>query len=267
MSQVVNRKQKTFLGMTSFQVGVLFLLSILACGVIGLLGFLVLNNKTENGLSDFNFISPSGKFVGKWEVISGTNIGMLYEFFPDGTVSGGGASEYSFPDKTHIKIIELGQYSVVYEYVLSGDELILSTGSSSRTLKKYSEFNLSPQVIAGTWKYNGIVVEQSECFKGEGIKSTPQEITLGVDGTISFSEGGYYNYTMNGQYTINGNNLYATTSGVHEESGTNAFGLVVGTPSQVQVQGEINCAIKVSNSRLTFTDASGKDVLFVRVGK
>jgi hypothetical protein len=72
---------------------------------------------------------------------------------------------------------------------------------------------------------------------------------------------------MNGQYIINGNNLYATTSGIHEESGTNAFGLVVGTPSQVQVQGEVNCAIKVSNSRLTFTDALGKDILFVRAGK
>lgn len=266
MLQTVNHKKKSFLGMTGFQIGVLFLLGLLTCGIIGLLGFFVLNSTTGNEISGFNFINPSGVFIGKWEVISGTGIGALYEFFPDGTVSRGGASKYSFPDQSHIKI-ETGNFAVVYEYVLSGDEITLATDSSSMTLKKYEEFSLSPQVIAGTWKRNGMLIDKGECFKGTEIKSTPQAITLGIDGTISFSEDGYYNYTMSGQYTINGNNLYATTSGIHEESGTSAFGLVVGAPSQVQVQGEVNCTVTVSNSRLTFKDALGQDILFVRAGK
>jgi len=65
MSQAVNRKQKLFFGMTSFQVGVLFIFGLLACGVIGLLGFFVFNGTTSNGISGFNFTNPSGAFVGK----------------------------------------------------------------------------------------------------------------------------------------------------------------------------------------------------------
>jgi len=270
MSQAVNRKQKLFFGMTSFQVGVLFILGLLACGVIGLLGFFMFNGTAGNGISGFNFINPSGAIIGKWEVVSGTSIGSVYEFFPDGTVnisnSFGVASKYSFPDKTHIKI-EMGSLAAIYQYVLSDNEITLTTDSSSMTLKKYEEFSLSPQVIAGTWKPVGMLSDKNECFKGTGVTSIPQEIIFGVGGTVSYSEGGYYNYAMNGQYTINGNNLYATTSGVHEESGTNAFGLIVGTPSQVQVQGEINCTVTVSNSRLTFKDALGQNILFVRAGK
>lgn len=271
MSQVVKHKPKSFLGMTSFQVGILFILGLLACGVIGLLGFFVFNGTAGNEVSAFSFINPPGGFVGKWEVVSGSSIGSVYEFFPDGTVnisnSFGVASKYSFPDKSHIKI-EMGSLAAIYQYVLSGNEIILNTDSSSMTLKKYEEFSLSPQVIAGTWKPVGMLSDKNECFKGTGVTSIPQEIILGVDGTISYSEGGYYNYTMNGQYTINGNNLNATTSGIHEETGTDPFGIVViGTPSQVQVQGEINCAVTVSNSRLIFKDALGQNILFVRAEK
>ncbi len=271
MSQVVNRKQKIFFGMTSFQVGVLFILGLLACGVIGLLGFFVFNGTTSNVTSGFNFINPSGAIIGKWEVVSGTSIGSVYEFFPDGTVnisnSFGIASEYSFPDKTHMKI-EMGSLAAVYQYFLSGNEIALTTDSSSTTLKKYEEFSLSPHVLAGTWKPNGMLSDKNECFKGTEITSIPQEIIFGMDGTVSYSEGGYYNYALNGQYTINGNNLYATTSGIHEESGTDALGIVVvGTPSQVQVQGEVNCTVTVSNSRLIFEDALGQEILFVRAGK
>jgi len=272
MSQIVKRKPKSFVGMTSFQVGVLFILGLLACGVIGLLGFFVFNSTAGNEVSGLNFTNPSGAFNGKWEIVSGSNTGSIYEFFPDGTVnisnSFGVASKYSFPDKTHIKI-EMGSLAAIYQYVLLGNEIILTTNSSSITLKKYEEFSLSPQVISGTWKPVGMLSDKNECFKVTGITSVrPQEMIFGMDGTISYFEGGYYNYAMEGQYTINGNNLYATTLGIHEESGTDPLGIVViGTPSQVQVQGEIICTVTVSNSRLTFKDTLGQTILFVRAGK
>ncbi len=278
MSQVVNRKQKIFFGMTSLQVGVLFILGLLACGVIGLLGFFVFKGTTDNGSSGFNFINPSGPIVGKWEVVSGTSIGSLYEFFSDGTVNISGsigiASKYSFPDKTHIKI-EMGSLAAVNEYTILGDELTFTSDSSVLTLKKYAELNLSAQGITGTW--NRSSPDKSECFKGTGVL-TPQEITLGadrtpqkitfeIDGTFSLYEGGYYNFLMNGQYATNGDRLHITASGTHEDPGVGIGGIVVGTPSQIQVQREFDCVVTVSNSRLIFKDALGQNTIFVRAGK
>lgn len=278
MSQVVNRKQKMFFGMTGFQVGVLFVLGLLACGVIGLLGFFVFNDTAGNRTSGFNFINPSGGIVGKWEVVSGTSIGSLYEFFPDGTmyISGsiGIASKYSFPDKTHIKI-EMGSFAAVNEYTLSGDELTFTSDSSVLTLKKYADLNLNAQVITGTWHRSS--PDKSECFKGIGVLTpqeitlgadrTPQEIIFGMDGTFSLYEGGYYNFLMNGQYTTNGDRLHITASGTHEDPGVGIGGIVVGTPSQIQVQREFDCAVTVSSSRLIFKDALGQNTVFVRAGK
>jgi len=272
MLQVVKRKQKLFLGMTGFQVGILSLLGLLTCGIIGLLSFFVFNSTTENRISGFNFPSPSDSVVGIWELDSGT----VYEFFPDGTVSMSGffpiASNYSFPDKTHIKI-ETGQLAVVYEYTLSDDELTLVNDTSVLTFKKYAEFKLDAQVIAGTWSRS--FSDKSECFKGAvastsqeitlGADKTPQEITFGVDGAFSLFESGYYNFLMNGQYTVNGDRLHITASGTHEDPGVG--GIVTGTPSQILVQREFNCEVTVSNSRLIFKDALGQNTVFVRAGR
>jgi hypothetical protein len=276
MSQAANRKQKSFLGMTSFQVGVLFILGLLACGVIGLLGFFVINNgMAGNGISGFNFTNPSSSIVGKWEIVSGTSIGSLYEFFPDGTVNISGsfgiATTYSFPDKTHIKI-EMGNLATVYEYTLSGDELIFTNDSSVLTFKKYSELNLDAQVILGTWKRSS--PDKSECFKGAattpqestlGVDMTPQEITFGTDGAFSLLYGGYYNFVMNGQYFVNGNNLRITASGTHDDPGV--FGVSDAGAPPIQIQREFNCTVTISNSRLNFTDALGQNSVFVRAGE
>lgn len=269
MSQTTNSKKTLFLGMSSFQVGILLILGVFACGVIGLLGVYVFNSTSENGISSVYFINPSGALVGKWEVVSGTSIGTLYEFFPDGTVTVSGmvqiATKYSFPDKTHIKI-EAGSFAPVYQYSLSGDELTLTNDSSIFTLKKYTELNLNSQVIEGTWLRS--FSDKSECFKGLGIEHTPLEMTFGEDGTFSLYETGHYNYLMNGEYTIIGNSLHITTSGTHEAS--SGLGIIAGTPKQeqeqVQAQGTFDCIITISNSRLNFKDALGKNTLFHRAG-
>jgi hypothetical protein len=272
MLQAEKRKSKLFLGMTGFQVGVLSLLGLLTCGIIGLLGFFVFNSTTGNQISGFNFPSPSSAIAGKWELDNGT----VYEFFPDGTVSMSGffsiASNYSFPDLTHIKI-ETGKLATVYEYTLSGNELTLVNDASVLAFKKYAEFKLDAQVIAGTW--NSSSPDKSECFKGSvastaqeitlGADKTPQAVTFGGDGTFSLSEDGYYNFLMNGQYTVNGDRLHITASGAHEDPGVG--GIVIGTPAQIQVQREFDCAVTVSNSRLTFKDALGQSTVFVRAGR
>jgi len=108
-----------------------------------------------------------------------------------------------------------------------------------------------------------MLADKSECFTG-AVRSTPDELTFGMDGSISLVEAGHYNYKMSGLYTINGGNLLAEISGTHEESGTTYFGLVAGTPSQVQVHGNINCSVTVSNARLAFTDATGQMTVLVR---
>jgi hypothetical protein len=274
MLQAMNRKPKLFLGMTGFQVGILSLLGLLTCGIIGLLGFFIFNRMTGNQISGFNFPSPSGAVAGKWELDSG----VVYEFFPDGTVNMSGffpiASTYSFPDKTHIKI-ETGQLAVVYEYTLSGDELTLVNDASVLTFKKYAEFKLDAQVVAGTW--NRSSPDKSECFKGSvvstsqeitlGADKTPQEITFGVEGSFSLFESGYYNFLMNGQYTVYGDRLHITASGAHEDTGVGIGGIVIGTPVQIQVQRDFDCAVIVSNSRLIFKDALGQNTVFVRAGR
>jgi hypothetical protein len=275
MSQTVNHKQKFFLGMTSFQVGVLFILGLLACGVLGLLGFFVFNSTMGNEFSGFDSINPSRAIVGKWEVVSGTSIGSLYEFFPDGTVNISGsfgiATKYSFPDKTHIKI-EMGSLAAIYEYTLSGDELTLTNESSGLMLKKYTKLDLSAQNITGIWKRSS--PDKSECFKGNattpqentlGVDMTPQEITFVNDGTFSLLYGGYYNFLMNGQYFVSENNLHITVSGTHDDPGV--FGMTVAGAPPIQVQREFNCTVTISNSRLNFIDTLGQNTVFVRTGK
>lgn len=211
--------------------------------------------------------SSKSSVIGKWEVVSGTSVGTLYEFFQDGTVVVGGfASKYSWPDQTHMKI-EMGGLGIVYEYTLSGDELTLkdSFSQSVLTLKKYREFNLNAQVIAGTWERS--YPDNSECFKGLGIEMTPQEIIFGVDGNFSLNDSVNLGVmgsglSMNGQYTTNGNSLHVEASGTQTNSGILGFGA-----SQTQVQGAFDCAVTVSNSRLTFKDVQGQTTVFVKAGR
>ncbi|MBU4352977.1 MAG: hypothetical protein KJ939_07920 [Nanoarchaeota archaeon] len=210
--------------------------------------------------------SSKSSVIGKWEVVSGTSVGTLYEFFQDGTVAVGGfASKYSWPDQTHMKI-EMGGLGIVYECTLSGDELTLRDSSSQSvlTLKKYKEFNLNAQVIAGTWERS--YPNNSGCFKGLGMEMTPQEIILGADGSFTLNDNVNLGIigsglSMNGQYTISGNGLHVTASGTQTNSGILGMGA-----SQTQVQGEFNCAATISNSRLTFSDAQGQTV-FTRAGR
>mgnify|MGYP001160613942 CR=1 FL=1 len=209
--------------------------------------------------------SSKSSIIGKWEVVSGTSIGTIYEFFQDGTVSFSGfAGKYSWPDHTHIKL-EAG-FPMVYEFNLSGDELTLtdSTSQSVIVMKRYEEFNLSQQVVAGTWKNS--YPDNSGCFKGLGLDYTPQGIVLGADGTFTVTENVDLGImgsglTMNGQYTINGNSLHVSASGTEVNLGILGMGA-----SQTQIQGEFDCAATISNSRLTFSDAQGQTV-FVRAGQ
>jgi hypothetical protein len=112
--------------MTNVQIGILFFMGIITCAIIGAAGFVILN-RTQN-LNTF-FSNPQNEIIGKWEVISERSTGTIYEFFPDGTLSTDGmASKYSFPDQAHIKI-DNGNLSVVLEYTLSNNELILTNKS------------------------------------------------------------------------------------------------------------------------------------------
>jgi len=147
MPQFVSRKPKLLSGMTNFQILILSFLMVLLCGVISSLGLLLLapldnNGDSKNRLPITNLLSQQeDAFIGKWEVVSGANIGALYEFFPDGTVSSGGASEYSFPDKTHVKFgWGAGNHpGTVYEYTMLSDEITLVADSSTTVLKRYAE--------------------------------------------------------------------------------------------------------------------------------
>ncbi len=209
--------------------------------------------------------SSKSSIIGKWEVVSGTSIGTLYEFFEDGTVSVSGfAGKYSWPDQTHIKL-EAG-IPTVYTFNLSGDNLTLTDSSSQSVLvmKRYKEFNLSQQVVAGTWERS--YPDNSGCFKALGITMTPQELILGTDGSVTINDNVNLGImgsglTMNGQYSVNGSNLHVTASGTEANSGILGMGA-----SQTQVQGEFSCAATISNSRLTFSDAQGQTV-FVRAGQ
>ena len=204
--------------------------------------------------------------VGKWEVVSGNYIGTLYEFSRDGTLSVGDyAGKYTWPDQTHLQL-DYGS-PIVYGFALSRGELTLTDLSSQSTivLKKYQEFNLSQEAVAGTWERSS--PDSSGCFKGLGVETTPQELVLGGGGTITIHDNVDAGTTgssllMQGQYVISGRSLHVIATGLLGNSG------FVGTgPSQTQPQGEFICNASVSNSRLTFTNAQGQNTLFVRAGQ
>lgn len=113
------------LGMSNFQIGVLLFLGILTCGIVGGIGFWLFNGAEKTQDFNFSFSDPQKEIIGKWEVVSEESTGTIYEFFPDGTLSTGAfASKYSFPDQTHIKI-DTGNLSVIMEYTISNNELVL----------------------------------------------------------------------------------------------------------------------------------------------
>lgn len=116
---------KKKLGMSNFQIGFLLFLGILTCGIVGGIVFLLFNGTEKIQDFNFSFSDPQKEIIGKWEVISEESTGTIYEFFPDGTLSTGAfASKYSFPDQTHIKI-DTGNLSVIMEYTISNNELVL----------------------------------------------------------------------------------------------------------------------------------------------
>ena len=133
-------------------------------------------------------------------------------------------------------------------------------------------------MIAGTWERS--YPDDSGCFKGLKLESAPQEISFGADGTLSLTASVYdveelssslnvaNNFLMNGQYAVNGNNLHVEASGTIDDPGdTGIFGIGASPASQTQVQGSLDCAVIVSNSRLTFQNAQNQITLFLRAGK
>ncbi|MBI2331702.1 MAG: hypothetical protein HYU84_06010 [Chloroflexi bacterium] len=235
--------------MSGFQIGVLLLLGIIACGIVGLTSFLILNKDQPTNLI---FSNPSNAILGKWE----TDDGALYEFFPDGTVMTPFlAGKYSFPDKTHIKI-EIGDMAGVQEYSLSSNSLIMG----NEILKRYEEFPITPQAISGTWKATGFN-NKSECFKGLGIE-TPQNISFETNGNFSLTD---FNVSMAGQYFINGTSLQINATGTRKTpSLLIAHPSGQPTPTDTPLQGQFNCLAVLSNSRLTFKDNLNQSTIFTR---
>ncbi len=147
MSSQSAHKPKLFLGMTSFQLGILSVLGLMACGVIGLLGFFVLNNTVGYTVSNFGFANPENALAGKWEryisptptptlgatptpiavkdafgntyyvtpsaqkpIVIGCDFGYPpnLEFFKDGTYAGASVSVWS-----EMFVLQGGQYEVL----------------------------------------------------------------------------------------------------------------------------------------------------------
>jgi len=216
----------------------------------------------------FTACTAKQSIVGKWEVVSGNDIGVsvgsIYEFFADGTVNTGYlAVKYSMPDKTHIKF-DMGGAGFVYEYTLSDNTLVLknSTTQTEVTFKKYQEFKITNDSVSGTWELS--YPDNSDCFPKLGLDYAPNSITLGKNGVFSASDSvdiaiATSNLSMNGQYIINGEIMHVSASGTQSDSGF--LGL---NPSQTQLQGEFDCSVTLSNSRLVFKDGQQQITLYIR---
>lgn len=264
------------LGMSNFQIGILLLLAIFTVAVVGGIAFFILNSMTGNSLSNPFSVSFSKGIVGKWEVVTGQGVGDLYEFFPDGTIDLGGGipldSKYSYPDQTHIKI-EMGSMAMIYKYTLSGDTLTLTSDSATRTLKRYVEIPVSVQFISGSWKKS--YPNRSTCFTGLGL-SDFQEITFGADGIFSLQGGSdtqrlHYGIAMSGMYAINGSRLHIVASGVGNSVSVTRMPSLFNyspTPTPIpplQLQGEVNCTVTASLTRLNFIDDLNQYTVFIRI--
>jgi hypothetical protein len=119
------------MGMTNFQIGILFFMGIITYTIIGATIFIIfnMNEKNQNTISVFS--NPEKEIIGKWE----DENGLIYEFFPDGTISNNGiAGKYSFPDNTHIKIEYLGM-TIVHEYNLSNNILTMGNMKLRRIIE------------------------------------------------------------------------------------------------------------------------------------
>ena len=191
--------------------------------------------------------------IGKWEQISGStgimgSSGEIVEFFKDGTVSFGTLSgTYSWPDNTHLKI-ELNGMSFVYGAVLSGDDLTLANGNTQvGVLKRYKTLALTTKNVAGEWKYGGL--DESGCVNSLGVNPIPDRMQFSEDGTFSIKDGhdtaiiSFNTVNMNGQFSIKSDRIHIQASGTFGRS---------------PVQGEIDCQIALSYSRLEFVNDQGK---------
>lgn len=263
------------LGMSNFQVGILSLLAIFTFAVVGGIAFLIFNSMAGNVTSTIFPVTFSKGIIGKWEVVAGQGYGDLYEFFPDGTLDLGGdlpmGTKYSYPDNTHIKI-EMGSLAMIYEYTVSDDTLTLTADSTTRTLKRYVEIPVDAQMILGSWerKYN----RQSACFTGLGV-SDFEKITFGAGGIFGLYDGVdiqrfYEKITMEGTYTVNEGRVFIAASGLGY--GPDRMHMAVmpsnsPTPTPIPpllFQGELNCAVTVSITRLNFIDDQNRVTVFIR---
>lgn len=217
-----------------------------------------------------SLVSCGGKpsVTGKWEQTAGStlfimtgSVGSLWEFFDDGTVNIGGlAFKYSWADKTHLKLEMVGSFGLVFEFALSGDELILKDSSSQTaiTLKRYQELSPTLQTLAGKWERRS--PSDSQCFRGLGLDYDPSPIQIQADGNFQVQDEGILSsgMTMNGQVSVNGARISIVASGTRTSTG------LFGGTSKEQVGGQLTCDITLSHSRLVFRDDQGKISVFVR---
>ncbi len=68
MVKIIKRPQKRLFGMTAFQITVLFLMALLAIGVMGFVALLIFGNTTPASLiSNLGISNPTKAIIGKWE--------------------------------------------------------------------------------------------------------------------------------------------------------------------------------------------------------
>lgn len=261
--------------MSNFQIGILSLLAIFTFAVVGGIAFLIFNSMTENSTSTIFPVTSSKGIVGKWEVVAGQGFGDLYEFFPDGTLDLGGDlqmdTKYSYPDNTHIKI-EMGNLAMIYEYTILDDTLMLTVNSTTRTLKRYVEIPVDAQMILGSWERK--YISKSTCFTGLGV-SDFENITFGAGGNLGLYDGVdiqrfYQKITMEGTYTVNDGRVFIAASGFgYAPDRMQIQVMPSGNPTMTPVpplslQGEVNCAVTVSITRLNFIDDQNRVTVFIR---
>lgn len=212
--------------------------------------------------------------TGKWELASGdtpiAGTGTLFEFFEDGTVTiDDQGTSYSWPDSKHIQIGDNARVgSVVFEYSLADDELILKTlPGETALLKRYEELSLSPSTLSGTWQvyfleaFNDNPCLASLDLNDHGTMIFHEDGTVSIEASdINMLTGGNDKFALTGQFTISGNLIRMSLSGEAFDAG-----LLPGLGSTREVRGNVECSIAtLSHSRLVLGDGQGESALYVR---
>jgi photosystem II stability/assembly factor-like uncharacterized protein len=216
---------------------------------------------------------PAGALIQRWEQVSGSGTlpfgigghGTIWEFFEDGTLlTGELTGEYTLPSNNRIKIEWASGFGPVvggvYELAHVSDQLTLRDSATSFVimLKHYREFPASAQTVAGAWVKGPR--DESKCFRAFDDYSSPYELNLGAGGDITVGISQFFGgFSLNGSYSFDGDRIRIFAAGT--KTSTGLFG---GTTTE-QLQGEVDCAVTLSHSRLLFTDEQGKSTLFVRL--